>query len=199
MRAISHFLIRLTGWKLDDQSPDVPRYVLIGYPHTSNWDFVIGMLAKSAMSMPLNWVAKHSIFWGPFKYLFVAMGGIPLNRDTTQGFIQKNIEIFQQREHFVLGLMPEGTRSKADHWKSGFYHIAQGAGVPIAFAYMDYSKKIVGVGKVIQPSGDMQADMEIIREFYSDKIGRHPEKQSEICCNTRSDSETKAPDDKSDD
>lgn len=140
-KLLSRSLLKLFGWELDDQLPELKCYVLIAYPHTSNWDFVLGMLAKWSMDLPLNWVAKHSMFWGPFKPLFLAMGGVPLNRQQSSGFIQKNIELFEQREHFVLGLMPEGTRSKTDRWKTGFYHIAHGANVPIVLAYLDYKTK----------------------------------------------------------
>ena len=180
MGSISRIILRLWGWQLDDRLPDADRYVMIGYPHTSNWDFVLGMLARWALNLPLNWVAKHSIFWGPFRPILIAMGGVPLNRKTTHGFIQKNIELFEQREKFILGLMPEGTRSKTERWKSGFYHIAHGANVPIALAYLDYKNKIIGVGKVMEASGNIAADFEIIRDFYKDKTGYHPENQSDI-------------------
>lgn len=170
----------MMGWKLDEQLPAHKRYVLIAYPHTSNWDFVLGMLAKWSMNLPLNWVAKHSMFWGPFKPLFIAMGGVPLNREKSSGFIQKNIELFAQREHFVLGLMPEGTRSKTDRWKTGFYHIAHGANVPVVLAYLDYKNKTLGIGAMLQPSGDIHADFEIIKAFYQDKTGYRPDNQSDM-------------------
>lgn len=180
MRGFSLFVLKMIGWELDDQSPQAHRYVLIAYPHTSNWDFVLGMLAKWAMNMPLNWVAKHSMFWGPLKPLFIAMGGVPLNREKSIGFIQKNIELFEKREEFVLGLMPEGTRSKTDRLKTGFYHIAYGAKVPLVLAYLDYKNKKIGVGKVMVISGDIDADFEIIKAFYQDKVGFKPDKASDL-------------------
>lgn len=187
MRTISQFILKIIGWELEDQSPQTHRYVLIAYPHTSNWDFVLGMLAKWAMNMPLNWVAKHSMFWGPFKPLFMAIGGIPLNREKSKGFIQKNIELFEEREQFVLGLMPEGTRSKTDHLKTGFYRIAHGANVPLVLAYLDYKKKRIGVGQVINLSGDIDADFEIIKTFYRDKTGCRPENASDLIIKTTQD------------
>lgn len=180
MRFISRIILKMLGWQLDEQQPSVNRYVLIAYPHTSNWDFILGMLAKSAMDMPLNWVAKHSMFWGPFGPLFIAMGGVPINRDKTFGFIQKNIELFKIRKHFVLGIMPEGSRSKTERLKTGFYHIAHGSNVPVALAYLDYKNKKLGVGKVIDTRGDIEADFEIIRAFYADKIGYNPANQSDL-------------------
>ena len=180
MQYFCRFVLNFFGWQLDEQQPLTQHYVLIAYPHTSNWDFILGMIAKWAMGMPLNWVAKHSMFWGPFKYLFVAMGGVPLNRQKSSGFIQKNIELFEQRPEFVLGLMPEGTRSKTAALKTGFYHIAHGANVPIALAYLDYKNKKIGVGKFIETTGNINADFELIKEFYQDKTGHTPENQSDL-------------------
>lgn len=180
MKIISRLILRLIGWKLDDRVPEIQRYVMIGYPHTSNWDFVLGMLAKWAMQLPLNWVAKHSIFWGPLKPMFIAMGGVPLNREKSSGFIQKNIQLFAEREQFVLGIMPEGTRSKTHRWKTGFYHIAHGANVPIVMAYLDYKNKVLGLGDVLIPSGDIHADFEIIKAFYQGKTGYRPEYQGDM-------------------
>lgn len=173
-------ILKLLGWKLDERAPDISRYVMIAYPHTSNWDFVLGMLAKWGMGLPVNWVAKHSMFWGPFRPMFIAMGGVPLNREKTTGFIQKNVELFAQRENFILGLMPEGTRSKTDHWKTGFYHIAHGANVPIALAYLDYKNKVIGIGDVMKATGDICTDFEIIKDFYKNKTGYRPECQSDM-------------------
>lgn len=168
------------GWQLDEQQPLNNKYVLIAYPHTSNWDFILGMLAKWSLDMPLNWVAKHSIFWGPFRPLFIAMGGVPLNRSTSVGFIQKNIELFDTREKFVLGIMPEGTRAKTQRLKTGFYRIADGANVPIALGYLDYKHKKLGVGKVMETTGDIDADFEIIKAYYMNKTGCNPLNQSEL-------------------
>ncbi|RDH81591.1 MAG: glycerol acyltransferase [endosymbiont of Galathealinum brachiosum] len=180
MRFLSRIILKMLGWQLDEQLPAINKYVLIGYPHTSNWDFIMGMLAKWAMNMPLNWVAKHSMFWGPFGPIFVAMGGVPVNRGKASGFIQKNIDLFNSRECFVLGLMPEGTRSKTDKWKTGFYHIADGANVPIALAYLDYKNKKIGVGKMVETTGDIDSDFEIIKSFYQDKTGCNPKNQSDL-------------------
>jgi len=180
MKYISRLLLKMLGWQIDLQLPQAKKYVLIAYPHTSNWDFIYGMLAKWAMEMPLNWVAKESLFWGPLRPLFIAMGGVPINRSQSGGFISKNIELFQSREQFVLGLMPEGTRSKTDCFKAGFYHIANGANVPIALAYLDYKTKSIGVGEVINTTGDINRDFEKIKVFYENATGLHPQNQSEL-------------------
>jgi len=180
MRLICRSVLKILGWTLDERLPEAKKYVLISYPHTSNWDFILGMLAKWSMEIPLNWVAKHSMFWGPFRPLFIAMGGVPLNRSNSSGFIQKNIELFASRESFVLGIMPEGTRSKTERLRTGFYHIADAANVPIALSYIDYKHKILGVGEVIETSGNIEFDFDIIKKFYEDKTGYNPENQSEL-------------------
>lgn len=184
---ISEAILRLAGWRVDKQLPALDRYVLIAYPHTSNWDFVLGMLAKWSLQLPLNWVAKHSIFRGPLRPLLIAMGGVPLNRQKSSGFIEKNIELFRQRDKFILGLMPEGTRSKTRRWKTGFYHIARGADVPIALGYLDYRHKVIGVAKLIYPSGDIHRDFEQIKAFYADKQGYRPENQGDLRIDDHSD------------
>ncbi len=180
MQTLSRLILRLIGWRVDMRLPEQSRYVIIGYPHTSNWDFVLGMLARWSMNLPLNWVAKHSIFWGPFGYLLVRMGGVPLDRAHSHGFLDHMVELFEQREQFIIGIMPEGTRSRVSRWKTGFYYIAHRAQVPIALGYLDYPNKVIGVGKVIETSGDIQEDMQIIREFYADKIGCRPELMGDI-------------------
>jgi len=180
MKFISRLILKILGWELNLQLPPVKKYVLIVYPHTSNWDFILGMLAKWGLGMPLNWVAKDSMFWGPLRPLFIAMGGVPIVRHKSIGFIQKNIDLFNVREQFILGLMPEGTRSKTAGFKSGFYYIANGANVPIVLAYLDYKNKKIGVGEVIIPSGDIQGDFEKIKIFYKNMTGLIPQNQSEL-------------------
>jgi len=185
MKFISKMLLKLFGWELDVY-PDLPKKcVLISYPHTSNWDFILGMLVKWASDMPLNWVAKHTMFWGPLRPFFIAIGGVPINRSKTFGFIQKNIELFQTRESFILGIMPEGTRAKTRHIKTGFYYIADGADVPIALAYIDYKHKKLGVGKMMETSGDLNRDFEVIKEFYKDMEGLNPEDQGALSIKRR--------------
>ncbi|VAW66248.1 hypothetical protein MNBD_GAMMA09-3469 [hydrothermal vent metagenome] len=128
----------------------------------------------------MNWVAKQSIFRGPLRPLFISMGGVPVNREHSTGFVEANIKLFAQRDEFILGLMPEGSRSKRQSWKRGFYYIAHGAGVPVALGYIDYRNKKTGIGEVINISGDIEADFEVIRKFYRDITGLNPENQSEL-------------------
>ena len=183
MQKISQIILKLMGWQLDETLPELRRYVMVGYPHTSNWDFIIAMLAKNALNLPLNWVAKHSIFWGPLRPFFIAMGGVPLNRDKSIGFVEKNIKLFSERKNFILAIMPEGTRSRHRRWKCGFYYIAHGAGVPVVLACLDYKNKKISVGKIIWTTGNIEADFEIIKAFYKGIKGLKPENQSDLSIN----------------
>ena len=177
---ISRLILKSLGWQTEFIIPATEKYLVIGYPHTSNWDFPMGLLCMWSHNIRFNWVAKHTIFIGPVGYLFQRMGGIPVNRRVSTGFINRVVELYHTNERMILGIMPEGTRSKTDYWKTGFYHIALQADVPLVLAYVDYRKKQIGLGKVMKLSGDMQADLAIIRDFYKGRKGRRPENQGEI-------------------
>ena len=180
LKLISTYCLRLVGWTVDDRLPSESKYVLIVAFHTSNWDFIYGILAMWSMGERFLWVGKHTLFWGPFGYIFRALGGIPVDRRTHHGFIAKMVEQFNDRDVMKLTIVPEGTRSRVSYWKTGFYYIAMEAKVSIVFAYFDYKKKIVGVAKSFYPCGDINKDMEVIRQFYKDKSGKCPEKQGDI-------------------
>jgi hypothetical protein len=154
-------LLALFGWHSVLVWPPEPRGVIIVYPHTSNWDFIIGMLFKIGYGLPANWIGKAEMFPKPFKGLLEWMGGIPLDRRRTT-------------------IAPEGTRSHTDHLKSGFYQIAVAAGVPVALAYIDYGSRRVGIDTYLHMTGDRDADLERIRAFYATKRGRHPEFAGEL-------------------
>ncbi len=180
MRYLSRWIARLFGWRFDTQLPAEQRFVLIGYPHTSNWDFVLAMLFKSAVGLPFNWVAKHNLFIWPLGILMRALGGIGVDRSRTRGFIGQLADEFQRRETMVLGITPEGTRAHTDHLRSGFYHLALSAEVPVALGYICYKTKRLGIGPILHLSGDQHADMAQIREFYADKVGLYPADQGVI-------------------
>ena len=185
IRFICRLLLKLFGWHLDERVPDAPRYLLIGYPHTSNWDFILAMLAKGALRFRFHWVAKDSLFWWPLGVLMRAMGGIPVNRRISTGFIEQLAQRYQhqerQQEPLVIVITPEGTRSYRDHWKSGFYHLALAANIPVALGYVDFSRKRLGIGPLVELSGDREQDLQRIAAFYADKIGLHPEDAGAIC------------------
>ncbi len=180
MRSLSRFILRLFGWKIVGQPPSEPKFVLIGAHHTSNWDLPLAMLVLWALEIDARWVAKHTIFRGPAAWFFRRMGGVPLNRETTENFVESVVEEFDRRDEFVLVIAPEGTRSRVDFWRTGFYYIALQARVPIAWGFVDFMRKGGGVGPLLWPSGDLEADLAKMREFYAEKTGKRPEKHGEI-------------------
>ena len=180
LKVITTVILKLIGWRVSFSLPACDKYVLVGAPHTSNWDFPLGLLAMSAVGLRFNWVGKHTLFKGLFGPFMRLIGGIPVDRRGSTGFIKKVIDIFDSREQFVMAIAPEGTRSLTKQWKAGFYHIAMAAKVPIALGFIDYPRKQVGIDRLFEPSGDIEADFEILREYYADKIGKRPEKQGPV-------------------
>ncbi|MDH3732257.1 MAG: lysophospholipid acyltransferase family protein [Gemmatimonadota bacterium] len=179
MRHVANGILRLIGWRMVGEVPK-PQCVLIGAPHTSNWDFVFALLAFWSLDFECRWVGKHTIFKPPFGWLMRRLGGIPLDRSTTRDFVPEVVSWFEDEPELTLCIAPEGTRSRKDYWRSGFYWIAYGAGVPIGLGFLDYENKVGGIGETIVPTGDIEADMEKIRSFYAEMRGRHPEKLSPI-------------------
>ena len=180
IQSISRFVLKLFGWKTNISVVLPERCVLIGAPHTSNWDFPLTLLGLSSMGVRFNWVAKHTLFFWPLGILLRAIGGIPVDRSQGASFLIKCIDLYGSREKLVLAIAPEGTRSRAKYWKTGFYTIAHRVSVPIAMGYIDYSQKIIGLERLLNPSGDIGEDFEIIRTYYVDRKGKFPEKQGEI-------------------
>lgn len=176
----SKFLLQILGWRVVPNDIVQKKYIIIGAPHTSNWDFPLSLLALSALGLKFSWIGKHTLFQAPFGYFFHLLGGIPVDRSVRLSFLESMTKRFNDTENLKLAIAPEGTRSRKNHWKTGFYYIAVAAKVPIALAYIDYSKKILGIGPLLSPSGDIEHDFESIRSFYSDKTGKFPDKQSDI-------------------
>lgn len=180
LKLLSTKILNLIGWQLDIVLPEEKKFVLIGAPHTSNWDFPMSLLAFWTINLKIYWVAKKQMFWGPLHYLFTALGGIPVDRKSSKGFIEQITERFKQADEMVLTIAPEGTRSKTKYWKSGFYRIAVAANVPICFAYVDYANKKLGFSQILRPTGDIDADMKIIAAFYKDIKGKQPKNQGPV-------------------
>src|SRR5262245_55989684 len=132
------------GWHVDVPEPPPARCVIIGAPHTSNWDLVLTLLLMLAAGLRLRWVGKDTLFRGPFGWLLRKLGGIPIDRRTTKNFVEQMVEAFRSRESLRLGISPEGTRSNATHWRTGFYYIALRAGVPVVLGFADYRRRVVG-------------------------------------------------------
>jgi 1-acyl-sn-glycerol-3-phosphate acyltransferase len=180
LQYLASALLKLFGWQAIQGLPKFKKYVLIGAPHTSNWDFILGMTTALAIGLRFKWLAKHTIFNNPLGPVLKFFGGIPVDRGVRSSVIEKMTEMFNNSEQLVLGITPEGTRSKTEFWKSGFYYIALSAKIPIYFAYLDYGNKKIGIGDHFFPTGDIEEDMKIIRNFYSGIKGKQPEKQGEI-------------------
>jgi 1-acyl-sn-glycerol-3-phosphate acyltransferase len=164
-------LLRLIGWKVVGGLPAHNKYVLIGAPHTSNWDFPLMLLAVLKVGMDVHWLGKKSLFPFPFGGFMQWLGGIPVDRSKSNNLVDQLVELFQRREELILLIPPEGTRSQVERWKSGFYYVAQGAGVPILLGFIDSSRKQLGFGPLFYPTGDYAVDLVAIQEFYRDKRG----------------------------
>ena len=179
-QVLCRLILRLLGWKTDITLPDTPKYVIIGAPHTSNLDFFLMLLLMGISGLQLNWVGKDTLFRKPIGSVMRKLGGVPVNRRLSNRFVDQMVAAFKERDELALVIAPEGTRSKVHYWKTGFYYIAVGAGVPIVMAYVDASRKKVGIGPQLMPSGDIQADFAAIKAFYEGKVGIHPERQGQI-------------------
>lgn len=171
------------GWEIVMQQPPPRKCVIIGAHHTSSWDLPLALMFIAAANLPLNWVMKDTMFWGPLGWLWKSLGGIPVNRRVRGSFVEKMAEEFRTRESFMMVIAPEGTRGHALYWKTGFYYIAHTAGVPIVLGFLDFKRKALGIGPMFTPSGNIEADMEIIRKFYATVTGKYPERHGEIRIN----------------
>jgi len=178
--AFGRAVLALLGWRLDVALPDGPKGIIIVYPHTSNWDFPVGYLAKLALALPMRWIGKDSLFAGPFGAMFRWMGGIPVNRRERTGFISTLTREFEERAWMWLVLAPEGTRKHTDHLKSGFWHLALSAKVPVGLAYIDWGAKVIGMRRYVTMTGDEAADLAVIREEYAGKRGKRPGLESDL-------------------
>lgn len=175
MRKLSTLILKWTGWTIDGEYPaDLKQCVMIEAPHTSNWDFVWGRLCFYSIGVRIRFLIKKEAFFFPFGPILKAMGGVPVDREKKSNKVMEVAGLFRKYPDLILAITPEGTRKRNPHWKKGFYYIAQYAKVPIVLAYIDYQKRIGGLGPVFYPSGDYRADMEMIRNFYKDKTARFP-------------------------
>jgi 1-acyl-sn-glycerol-3-phosphate acyltransferase len=177
---LSMWILTLLGWEVHADYPGVNKYVVIAAPHTSNWDFPLGILAAKAVNLKIYWMGKHALFRWPWGWFFRAVGGTPVDREQSLNLSQQMAELFARSEHLVLALAPEGTRAKKDHWKTGFYYIARAANVPIVMGYLDFGQKQVGIGGTFYPGDDIEEDFKHIRQFYKNRQGKIPENESLI-------------------
>lgn len=175
LEGLGHLLMKLMGWRIEGQLPKVDKFIVIGAHHTSNWDFVLFIAAKFILRLNARWFAKHSLFRWPFRPILRRWGGIAIRRERQSNTVEQAVQAFAAHEQFVLVLSPEGTRQKVERWKMGFYHIALRAGVPVVFGALDYLNKRIVLGPVFYPSGDTEADLKEIFNFYRAYIPKKPE------------------------
>lgn len=168
------------GWKLYGNLPRDRGFIFIAAPHTSNWDFVFAMLTIWGLGLDANWLGKASLFRPPFGWIMRLWRGIPVDRSQRNSLVDQIAQRFAEKPTMRLLITPEGTRSHTTHWRTGFYHMAVGIGVPIALGHIDGASKIVGFSAMFYPSGNIEDDFALLAEFYADKRGLHPEKAGQV-------------------
>ncbi|MEN8171481.1 MAG: lysophospholipid acyltransferase family protein [Chloroflexota bacterium] len=172
--------LRMVGWSLVSNLPLTQKFLLVGAPHTSNWDFPIALLMMAGLGLRLRWIGKDSLFRGIKGPFMRGLGGIPVERGARKNFVGQIVDLYNSRDEMVITIAPEGTRKYVDHWKTGFYHIAVKAKVPVALGFLDYEKKSCGVGGYFTPSGNQEADLKILQDFYEEKTGKFPRQENKI-------------------
>jgi 1-acyl-sn-glycerol-3-phosphate acyltransferase len=171
--------MRLFGWDIEGELPNAPKFVFAVAPHTSNWDFPIGVLSMLAFGVQMSWLGKHSIFFFPVAPILRWLGGEPVDRSASHGVVGEAIERFRTREQWVLGIAPEGTRKRTDRWRTGFYRIAAGAGVPICPVWIDFSRRRLGLGPLVWTTDDEAADFAKLGGFFNKAMARFPDRYVE--------------------
>jgi 1-acyl-sn-glycerol-3-phosphate acyltransferase len=173
-RCLSLLCARLIGWKVVGEKPAFKKYIVVAAPHTSNWDFFLFMLAGFILRIDVHWMGKAALFPRPFKGLMVWLGGIPIDRSKNNNVVDQMADYFHSVEQLTVLIPPEGTRAKVDQWKTGFYYIAEKADVPIVLGFVDAATKTTGLGPVFTRSGDVEADMKAMQDFYQTKRALKP-------------------------
>ena len=177
LRFLSNSIMRLTGWHVDGTLPDLPKYVIIGAPHTSNWDFVLFLGIIFRLKINVSYMGKVELFHSLLGWFFYYCGGIPVDRSKSTGLVEQTVGACEKAEHFILVIAPEGTRHHVTEWKMGFYHIAKKAGIPIVMAVVDGKHKTVHVGQVFHPTENMDVDIKTIRGYFAGMAGINPRKK----------------------
>ncbi len=179
-RIAARFYLKVTGWELVMAAPLDRRSVVIAAPHTSNWDLPMSLAIVFAFRLKIYFLAKHTLFTPPFGILLRWLGGIPVDRNRAQNLVEQAVELFSQHDDLLLIVQPEGTRKQVRYWKSGFYHIATGAQVPISLGFIDFKRKVAGFGGRYIPTGNYDADLVEIQAFYAGITGKNSAMTSEI-------------------
>jgi 1-acyl-sn-glycerol-3-phosphate acyltransferase len=174
---LATLIMRLAGWRVDGTLPDIPKYVLIGAPHTSNWDFILFLGVIFTLKANVRFMGKAELFRFPIGWFFRYCGGVPVDRKKSTGLVEQMVQACLAAERFILVIAPEGTRHHVAEWKRGFYHIAKSAGIPIVMAVVDGRHKTVRIGQVFHATEDMEADMKTIVGFFDGVVGINPRRK----------------------
>lgn len=174
LRLTGRVLLRVLGWRVEGDVPDLPKFVIAVAPHTSNWDFVVGAAAMFALDLRLAFLGKHTLFRGPLGAVMRWMGGIPVDRSSPHGVVAESSAAFAQVERRILAIAPEGTRRKGAPFRSGFLHIARSAGVPVLLATLDYGARCVRLGPWFMPGEDVEAELKRTIAHFAPVKGKRP-------------------------
>jgi 1-acyl-sn-glycerol-3-phosphate acyltransferase len=186
MHNLARLLFRLAGWQIEGEVPRPERFVIIAAPHTSNWDALIMVTAAYIFRVKISWFVKQQAFVFPLGPIVRYFGGIPIDRSKRNNVVEQAIETFRNSERLILAVPPEATRKKSPYWKTGFYHIARGAGVPIVLGYLDYRRKVAGLGPAFMPSGDIVTDFEKLDAFYAPITPKFPADRGTVAVDPKS-------------
>ena len=179
--AASHILVSQGyGWKISGEAPSEKKSMLLGAPHTSNLDYFLTLALIHHLGLPLKYLIKDNLFKGPMAWLLKSLGGIPVDRKKTNNLVESMIATIEKQDEILMGVLPEGTRKYTDYWKSGFYHIAYGAGIPIYPVKIDGTNKHVEIGSRMTLSGDIEKDMSQLAEFFKGIKGVKPENSGPV-------------------
>ncbi|MEO9467610.1 lysophospholipid acyltransferase family protein [Parasphingorhabdus sp.] len=189
VRRFSVFVYKVNGWTAIQENPPPRKCVIIAAPHTSNWDFLYFFGLTNQLGIKSYWIGKNTLFKWPFGDMMRRLGGIPVDRSKSQNMVDAMVAEFEKRDDFILTIPPEGTRGSVRQWRTGFYYIAHKAKVPLIIGMMDYAKKSGGLGSQIEVTGDYEADMEKVSEFYHSVTPRYPEKAMDKIVLASSDSD----------
>lgn len=173
---LAGWILRLAGWRVEVTVPDCPKCVICVAPHTSNWDFILGKLTYWSVRRKANFLMKEAWFVWPLGYLFRALGGIPVPRRRGSSLTEHLVKLMRERKQMNLAVTPEGTRSLTSKWRTGFLHIAYEAQVPVELGKIDYAKKLITITDTFIPSGDIEADLKAVKQYYVGATARYPQK-----------------------
>jgi 1-acyl-sn-glycerol-3-phosphate acyltransferase len=165
-------VLGLLGWRIEGEIPNTPRFVIIAAPHTSNWDFVVGIAAKLALGLRVLWLGKDSLFRFPAGAFMRALGGMPVDRSSANAVVSSVVEEFGRRDQLIVALAPEGTRKRVERWRTGFYHIAHGASVPILTVALNWGERAIQIGPPFQTTGNLDADLPLLQGRFAGVEGR---------------------------